>query len=76
MSRDTCTRVDTEHVLFIDYDCIEKGLYAVVANGQISEKVTLVKHIEKDNAWVVICSIAKQESIGDKIFRIKSYQDD
>lgn len=75
LSRDTCTRVNTEHILLIDYDYIRKQLYAVVANGQVSEKVTLVEGIEKDAAWVIICSIAKQESIGDKIFRIKSYRE-
>lgn len=75
LSRDTCTKVDTEHVLLMNYDCIGKRLYAVVANGQVSEKVTLIEGIDKDAAWVVISSIAKQESIGDKIFRINSYRD-
>lgn len=76
LSRDTCTKVDTENVLFIAYDYIEKRLYAVVVNGQVSMKVPLIEGIDKDAAWMVISSIAKQESIGDKIFKIKSYQDD
>lgn len=76
LSKDTCTRVDTKDVLLIDYDFIGKRLYAVVANGQVSEKVTLVEGIDKDAAWAVINSIAKQESIGDKIFKIKSYRED
>lgn len=76
LSRDTCTKVDTENILLMNYDCIGKRLYAVVANGQVSEKVTLVEGIDKDAAWVVINSIAKQESIGDKIFKIKSYRED
>lgn len=76
LSRDTCTKVDTENVLLIDYDCIGKRLYAVVANEQVSMKVPLIEGIDKDVAWMVISSIAKQESIGDKIFKIKSYQDD
>lgn len=75
LSRDTCTKIDTENILLIDYDCIGKRLYAVVANGQVSMKVTLVEGIDKDPAWVIINSIAKQESIGDKIFKIKSYRD-
>lgn len=75
LSRDTCTKVDTENILLMNYDCIRKQLYAVVTNGQVSEKVTLVEGIDKDAAWMVITSIAKQESIGDKIFRIKSYRD-
>lgn len=76
LSKDTCTRVDTKDVLLIDYDFIGKRLYAVVANGQVSMKVTLIEGIDKDAAWAIISSIAMQESIGDKIFRIKSYRED
>lgn len=76
LSRDTCTKIDTKDILLIDYSCIEERLYAVVANGQVSMRVPLVEGIDRDAAWEVINSIVRQESIGDKIFRIKSYQDD
>lgn len=76
ISKDTCTKIDTENTLLIDYDYIGERLYAVVANGQVSMKVTLVEGINKDVAWAIIISIAKQESLGDKIYKIKSYQND
>lgn len=76
ISKDTCAKIDTENTLLIEYDYIGERLYAVVVKGQASMRVTLVEGIDEDVAWAIIVDIAKQESLGEKIYKIKSYQND